>query len=72
MAELKLQLPPEVRTEEAQLLLAVKLFETGRLSLEQAASLAGHSRGAFMELLSKHGVAVFDYPAEELHREVHR
>lgn len=70
MGELKLQLPPEISVEEAQLLLAIKLFETGRLSLGQAAKLAGYSKRAFMELLGKHGVPVFDYPADELQHEV--
>jgi len=67
--EMKLELPPEVPVEEARLLLMVKLFETGRLSLGQAAKLAGYSKRAFMELLGKLGVPVFDYPAEDLQEE---
>lgn len=70
MGELKIQLPPEIPVEEARLLLAIKLFEAGRLSLGQSAKLAGYSKRAFMELLGKHGVSVFDYPADELHNEV--
>ena len=69
MNELKVDLPPEVPVEEARLLLMVKLFETGRLSLGQAAKLAGYSKRAFMELLGKLGVPVFDYPAEDLQEE---
>lgn len=69
MSELKVELPQEVPVEEARLLLMVKLFETGRLSLGQAARLAGYSKRTFMELLAKHGVAVFDYPAEDLREE---
>ncbi len=69
MGELRVELPPEVSTEEARLLLMVKLFEAGRLSLGQAAKLAGYSKRAFMELLGKHGVPVFDYPAEDLREE---
>ena len=53
MTELKVQLPPEVQNEEAKLLLMIKLFETGRLSLGQAAKFAGYSKRAFMELLGK-------------------
>ena len=64
--ELKVTLPQEVPVEEARLLLMIKLFETGRLSLGQAARLSGHSKRAFMEMLGKSGVAVFDQPAEEL------
>lgn len=62
--ELVIELPPNVQKEEAKLLLAIKLFETGNLSLEQAAKFAGHSESAFMELLGRYGV--FDYPAEDL------
>ena len=70
MSELKVDLPPEVQVEEARVLLMVKLFETGRLSLGQAAKAAGYSKRSFMELLGKHRVPVFDYPAEDLAREV--
>ena len=72
MSELKVELPPEVPVEEARLLLTIKLFETGRLSLGQAARLAGHSKRAFVELLGKLGVPVFDYPAQELEEEAGR
>lgn len=72
MGELKVQLPPEVPVEEARLLLTVKLFETGRLSLGQSARMAGYSRQAFMEMLGKLGVPLFDYPAEELQEEAGR
>ena len=70
MSELKIELPSEVNVEEAQLLLAIKLFETGRLSLGQSAKLAGFSKRAFMEILGKYGVPVFDYPANELQQEI--
>lgn len=69
MNELKVELPPSITTEEARLLLSVKLFETGKLSIGQAATLAGYSKRTFIELLGKMGVAVIDYPAEELERE---
>ena len=69
MSELRLELPSEVPVEEARLLLMVKLFETGRLSLGQAAKSAGYSKRAFIEILGKLDVPVFDYSAEELRRE---
>ena len=47
----------------------MKLFETGQLTLGQAAALAGYSKRAFMELLGKRGVEVFNYPPEELEAE---
>jgi len=70
MSELKIELPSEVNVEEAQLLLAIKLFEIGRLSLGQSAKLAGFSKRAFMEILGKYSVPVFDYPASELQQEI--
>ena len=70
MNELKIELPANVSLDEAQLLLAVKLFETGKLSIGQAAKLAGYSKRTFIELLSKMGVPVINYPAEDLEREI--
>ncbi|MBN1903124.1 UPF0175 family protein, partial [Candidatus Sumerlaeota bacterium] len=43
--------------------------ETGKLSLGQAAKLAGYSKRAFMELLGKYNIPVFNYPAEDLKEE---
>lgn len=70
MNELKVELPPNVSLDEAQLLLAVKLFETGKLSIGQAAKLAGYSKRTFIELLGKMGVPVINYPSEDLEREI--
>jgi predicted HTH domain antitoxin len=70
VSELKVELPPEVPVEEARLLLTVKLFETGRVSLGQAAQMVGHSKRPFLEILAKAGVPVFDYPASELQGEI--
>ena len=70
MSLLQLPLPSGITPDEAQLLLAITLFERGRLSLGQAAKMAGYSKRAFMELAGRNGVAVFDYPAEELEQEI--
>ena len=48
----------------------IKLFETGKLSLGQAAKFSGYSKRTFMELLGKYGVPVIDYPAEDLVHEM--
>lgn len=69
MNELKIELPPNISTDEARLLLTLKLFETGKISLGQAAKLAGYSKRTFIELLSKMGVPAINYPDEELERE---
>ncbi|MDY6806596.1 MAG: UPF0175 family protein [Cyanobacteriota bacterium] len=70
MNALQIELPPEVSVDEAQFLLTVKLFETGRLSLGQAARLAGYSKATYIEMLGKQGVTVIDYPPEDLEREM--
>jgi predicted HTH domain antitoxin len=70
MNALEVQLPPDIPVEEARLLLMVKLFETGKLTLGQAASLAGYSKPTFIELLGKLNVPVINYPPEELEQEV--
>jgi len=70
MNALQVQLPPDISVEEARLLLMVKLFETGRITLGQAAKLAGYSKPTFIELLGKMGVPVIDYPAEDLQQEI--
>ncbi|WP_034935688.1 UPF0175 family protein [Gloeocapsa sp. PCC 73106] len=56
--------------EEARLLLMVKLFETGKLTVGQAAELAGYSKPTFRELLGKLNVSVIDYPPSELEEEM--
>jgi len=66
MSQATIAIPPSVTEGEARLYLSMKLFEIGRLSCGQAAELAGYSKRTYMELLSRHGVAVMDYPASEL------
>jgi predicted HTH domain antitoxin len=64
MTALTVELPLDIPVEEARLLLTIKLFEVGKLSLGQAAKLAGYSKPTFIEIISKLGVPVIDYPAE--------
>ena len=52
--------------EEARLLLALKYYETGKLSTGLAAQLAGMSRSAFILLLGEHGLSPFGEIPEEL------
>lgn len=70
MVSISLDLLPEITADEARLLLALKLFETHRVSLGKAAEIAGYSKSAFMEVAGKYGVAIFDYPPGDLDREV--
>ena len=63
-------LPPFVEAGEMRLMSAIKLFETARLTLGQAARFAGYSKSGFIDVLGHHGVAVVDYPAAELTGEI--
>ena len=68
--ELKVDLPPNLSEDEVKLLLAVKLYEVGKVSLGQAAKLAGFSRRAFIEVLGRYKIPVFNYSPEELRQEM--
>ena len=56
--------------QEALMTIASKLYEKGKLSLGQAAELVGLSKQAFMEILGKYDVPIFNYPASDLDRDV--
>lgn len=68
--ELRVELPESLSQEEAKTFLAIKLYEVGKVTLGQAARLAGFSKRAFMEILGRYQVPVFNYPAEELRKEL--
>ncbi len=70
VAILEVDLPSTLTTEEAKTLLAVKLFEVGKISVGQAAKMAGFSKRAFLEILDRYKVPVFNYSAEDLHEEL--
>lgn len=57
---------PEDFAREANRLLAVKLYEMGKLSSGRAAELAGISRISFLQALSRYGTPIFDLSREEL------
>ncbi|MFL6227934.1 MAG: UPF0175 family protein [Pyrinomonadaceae bacterium] len=67
---LEVDLPPNLSEDEAKLLLAIKLYEVEKASLGQAAKLAGLSKRAFMEMLGRYKVPVFNYSPEELRQEI--
>jgi len=70
MNVLQVELPLEVSEDEARLLLAIKLYEVGKVTLGQAAKIAGYSKRTFIELLGHYGVPVIAYSSEELREEV--
>ena len=72
MKKLTLEIPDtlDIDEKEAAMLLAVKLYEQGKLSLGQAADVAGLNKRTFAELLGKYGVSLFNYSPKELSRDV--
>ena len=68
--EMRVELPAGLSQEEAKLLLAVKLFEVGKVSVGQAAKIAEISKRAFLDLLGRYGIPVFNYSPEDLRREL--
>ena len=60
----------DVDDKVVRMSLAFKLYERGRLTLWQAAGLAGYSKETFMELLAVYNVALINYPADELDEDI--
>ena len=50
-----------IKKEELKILLAIKLFEEGIVSLEKAAEIVGYSEQAFSKILLKKGISPIKY-----------
>ena len=55
--------------DDARVLLALKLFELGEISVGQGAKLAGIPKREFMDLLGRYRVPVYNYSPKELREE---
>lgn len=62
---IKVEISDELDLDQKEILtlLASKLYEQGRLSLGQAAELAGFTKRTFAELLSRYKVSIFNFPS---------
>ena len=60
----------DIDNREVAMLVATRLYEHGKLSLGQAAEVAGLTKRTFAELLGKYNVSIFNYPASDLARDV--
>ncbi len=60
----------EMEDDEVAMIVASQLYEQGKLSLGQAAEVAGLTKRTFAELLGKYNVSIFNYPASDLSRDV--
>ena len=61
---------PENFEREIKFLVAAKLYELGRISSGRASELAGMHRVEFLNRLGQYRISVFNYPLEELEREI--
>jgi predicted HTH domain antitoxin len=55
---------------ENKVLKAVKLFESGALTMSQAAKSTDYTMSAFMDLLKNYNVSVINHPASDLESDV--
>lgn len=68
MKTLTLNVPDnlDVDSKELIILFAATLYEKGKLSLGQAADVAGLTKRTFMELLGNYNISVFNFPSSDL------
>lgn len=60
----------DVDDREVLMIVASRLYEQGRLSLGQAAEVAGLTKRTFAELLGSYNVSIFNFPASDLSKDV--
>ncbi len=72
MKTLTLNIPDslDVDNRDLAMLVSTRLYEQGKLSLGQAAEVAGLTKRTFAELLGSYGVSIFNFPASDLSRDV--
>ena len=72
MRTLKLKIPDtlDLNDQDIAMIVASTLYEKGKLSLGQAAELAGLTKKTFAEILSTYEVSIFNYPPSELKKDV--
>jgi predicted HTH domain antitoxin len=72
MKTLTLSVPDnfEIDNKEALLMIASKMYEQGKLSLGQAADVAGLTKKAFIEILNNYNISIFNYPASDIENDV--
>ncbi len=71
MKKIVLNIPDnfDISETETKRFLAAKLYESGKLSLGQAAELANMTKVVFAELLSDYNVSLINYPSSDLLRD---
>ena len=72
MSSVTLNIPDTLNLgdKEIKMLLASGLYERGKITLGQGAELVGVTKRAFMDLLGKYKVSVFNFQASEISGDV--
>ena len=72
MKTLTTNLPDSLEMDDRELVMivAARLYEQGKLSLGQAAEVAGLTKRTFAELLGSYNVSIFNFPASDLSKDV--
>lgn len=72
MKVLTLNIPDSLDLDNKQLaiLLASNLYEQGKISIGQAAEIAGLTKRTFTELLGSYNISIFNYPPSDLAKDV--
>ncbi len=60
----------DLNAKDMVMLLSSTLYEQGKLSLGQAAEMAGLSKRTFAELLGTYNVSLFNFPSSDLASDV--
>lgn len=72
MRTITLRIPEtvDIRDYDLLMMVAVKLYESAKLSAGQAAEMVGLSKRAFIEMLGKYNASVFSTSIEDLHSDI--
>ena len=72
MKTLTLNVPDslDVDNKDIAMLVSTQLYKEGKLSLGQAAEVAGLTKRTFAELLGTYNVSIFNFPASEISNDV--
>ena len=72
MKTLTLNIPDclDVDNKDLAMMVATQLYKQGKLSLGQAADVAGLTKRTFAELLGSYHVSIFNFPESDLSTDV--
>jgi len=74
MTTITLQVPDQIELDPKEIIkfLSAKLYDAGRLTLGQAAELAGYSKAAFAEIIGDYNVSLINYPVSDIPQDAAR